>query len=80
MSGISLSGLINGSFDWQSVVTELIQIDSAPVTTLQNDEATNNTELSAFSQLSTDVTSLQTSSQALQAAKASSVTPPKLLS
>ncbi len=68
MSGISLSGLINGSFNWQSVVTELIQIDSAPVTALQNNEATNNTELSAFSQLSGDVTSLQTSSQALQAA------------
>ena len=67
MSGISLSGLINGSFNWQSVVTQLIQIDSAPVTTLQNDEATNNTKLSAFSQLSGDVTSLQTASQALQA-------------
>ena len=67
MSGISLSGLINGSFNWQSVVTQLIQIDSAPVTTLQNDEAANNTKLSAFSQLSGDVTSLQTASQALQA-------------
>jgi flagellar hook-associated protein 2 len=67
MSGISLSGLINGSFDWQSVVTELIQIDSAPITALQNSEATNNTELSAFSQLSSDVTGLQTASQALQA-------------
>lgn len=67
MAGISLSGLINGSFDWQTVVTELIQIDSEPVTTLQNDETTNNTELSSFSQLSGDATSLQTASQALQA-------------
>jgi len=67
MSGISLSGLINGSFDWQSVVTELIQIDSAPITALQNNEATNNTQLSALAQLGSDATSLQTASQALQA-------------
>jgi flagellar hook-associated protein 2 len=67
MSGIALSGLINGSFDWQSVVTQLIQIDSAPITALQTEEATNNTELSAFAQLSGDVTTLQTASQALQA-------------
>jgi flagellar hook-associated protein 2 len=67
MAGISLSGLINGSFDWQTVVSELIQIDSAPITALQNEEATNNTELSAISQLSGDVTSLQTASEALQA-------------
>ncbi len=67
MSGISLSGLVNGSFNWQSVVTQLIQIDSAPVTTLQNDEATNNSQLSAFTQLTGDITSLQTTVQALQA-------------
>ncbi len=66
MSGISLSGLINGSFNWQSVVTQLIQIDSAPVTTLQNDEATNNTELSSYAQLSSDLVGLQTASQNLQ--------------
>jgi flagellar hook-associated protein 2 len=67
MSGIQLSGLINGSFDWQTVVTELIQIDSAPITALQNNEATNNTQLSALAQLGSDATSLQTASQALQA-------------
>ncbi len=67
MSGISLSGLVNGSFNWQSVVTQLIQIDSAPVTTLQNEEATNNSQLSAFTQLTGDITSLQTTVQALQA-------------
>jgi flagellar hook-associated protein 2 len=81
MAGISLSGLINGSFNWQTVVTDLIQVASAPVTTLQNDEATNNTELSAYAQLSGDLTSLQTASQALQgdgifdAVSAASTTP-----
>jgi flagellar hook-associated protein 2 len=67
MSGIQLSGLINGSFDWQTVVSELIQIDSAPITALQNKEASNNTQLSALAQLGADATSLQTASQALQA-------------
>jgi flagellar hook-associated protein 2 len=67
MSGIQLSGLINGSFDWQSVVTQLIAIDSAPITTLQTAEANNNTQLQALGTLSQDVTALQTSSTALQA-------------
>jgi flagellar hook-associated protein 2 len=67
MSGVQLSGLINGSFDWQSVVTQLIAIDSAPVTALQNAEAANNSQLSAFSQLTGDVTNLQASVQALEA-------------
>ncbi len=67
MAGIQLSGLVNGSFNWQSVVDQLVQIDSAPVTALQTSEATNNNKLAAFAQLSTDITSLQTSAQGLQA-------------
>ena len=67
MSGISLSGLVNGSFNWNTVVSQLIAIDSTPITNLQNDEATNNSQLAALSQLSGDVTSLQTAAQALQA-------------
>jgi flagellar hook-associated protein 2 len=47
-------------------VTQLIAIDSAPVTTLQNAEAANNSQLAAFSQLTGDVTNLQASVQALQ--------------
>jgi flagellar hook-associated protein 2 len=67
MAGVQLSGLINGSFDWQSVVTQLIAIDSAPVTTLQTAEAANNSQLSAFAQLTGDVTNLQAAVTALQA-------------
>jgi flagellar hook-associated protein 2 len=67
MSGIQLSGLINGSFDWQSVVSQLIAIDSGPITTLQNAEAADNTQLTAFAQLTGDVTNLQASVTALQA-------------
>jgi len=67
MAGIQLSGLINGSFDWQSVVNELIQLDSEPITTLQTAEATNNSQLAAYTQLSGDFTTLQTAAYALQA-------------
>jgi flagellar hook-associated protein 2 len=65
-TGIQLSGLINGSFNWQSVVTQLVAIQSQPITTLQADEAKNNSQLAAFAQLSSDVTSLQSAAQALQ--------------
>ena len=67
MAGIQLSGLISGSFDWQSVVNELVQIDSAPVTNLQTAEASNSSMLSALGQLSGDFTALQSSATALQA-------------
>jgi flagellar hook-associated protein 2 len=66
MSGIQISGLVNGSFDWQSVITQLIAIDSAPITALQSAEATNNTQLQALAQLSADATALQTASESLQ--------------
>jgi flagellar hook-associated protein 2 len=67
MAGIQLSGLISGSFDWQSVVSQLIAIDSTPVTNLQTDESTNNTKISALAQLKSDFTALQTASTGLQA-------------
>jgi flagellar hook-associated protein 2 len=67
MAGVQLSGLISGSFDWQTVVNELVQIDSQPVTNLQTDEAANNSKLSALGQLSGDFTALQSAATALQA-------------
>jgi len=67
MAGISVSGLISGSFDWQSVVDQLIQIDSAPVTTAQNDESANTDKLTSLAALRTDATSFQTAVDALKA-------------
>lgn len=67
MAGIQLSGLVSGSFDWQSVVSQLIAIDSTPITNLQTDESTNNTKISALAQLKSDYTALQTASSGLQA-------------
>lgn len=65
MAGISLSGLVSGSFDWKSVVDQLIQIDSQPIARLQTEEANNVDQLAAFSALKTKITDLQSSAKAL---------------
>jgi flagellar hook-associated protein 2 len=65
MAGISLSGLISGSFDWKSVVDQLIQIDSQPVARLQSEESANVDRLSSFAALKTGITELQSSAKAL---------------
>jgi len=67
MAAISVTGLISGSFDWQSVVSQLIAIDSAPITRLQTEQATNNDKLTSLSALKADLTSLQTAADALKA-------------
>jgi flagellar hook-associated protein 2 len=67
MAAISVTGLISGSFDWQSVVSQLISIDSAPITTLQNEQATNNDKITSLAALNSDLTSLQTAADALSA-------------
>lgn len=61
MAGISISGLVSGSFDWKSVVDQLITVDSAPVTRLQNEEAANNNKLASLADISTAMTDLQNS-------------------
>lgn len=67
MAAISVTGLISGSFDWQSVVSQLIAIDSAPITRLQTEQATNNDKLTSLAALKADLTSLQTAADALKA-------------
>lgn len=66
MAGISVSGLISGSFDWQSVVSQLIAIDSAPITRLQSEQATNNDKITSLAALKSDLTDLQSAVQALK--------------
>lgn len=65
MAGISVSGLISGSFDWKSVVDQLIQIDSQPIARLQTEESGNIDRLAALAMLKTKFTDLQTSATAL---------------
>lgn len=67
MAGISISGLISGSFDWQSIVSQLIAIDSVPITRLQNEQATNNDKITSLAALKSDVTDLQSAVDALKA-------------
>jgi flagellar hook-associated protein 2 len=67
MAGISISGLISGSFDWKSVVDQLIQIESTPIARLQTEEANNIDRLASLAALQTRMTDLQTASNALGA-------------
>jgi Flagellar capping protein len=48
MAGISVSGLIDNSFDWQSVVDQLITIEKVPIARLQTEQAGNNDKLASL--------------------------------
>jgi flagellar hook-associated protein 2 len=67
MAGISISGLVSGSFDWKSVVDQLINIESQPIARLQTEESTNIDRLAALSSLQTKMNDLQASAKALGA-------------
>ena len=61
------SSLTGNTFDWQAFVDQIVQIDSAPITKLQNEKANNTDKISALDYLKTNLTDLQTASQALNA-------------
>src|ERR1035437_2555979 len=64
----SLSASLTGStFDWQSFVDQIIQIDSAPITALQAEQTTNSDKSSALDVLKSNLTDLQTATTALNA-------------
>jgi flagellar hook-associated protein 2 len=65
MAGFQVSGLVSGSLNWQTIVDQLIQLDSAPITKLETQQSTNTTKINALDALSTKLTSLQTSINAL---------------
>jgi flagellar hook-associated protein 2 len=65
----SISSSLTGStFDWQSFVDQIIQIDSAPITKLQTEKSTNSDKISALDYLKTNLADLQTATTALNAA------------
>jgi flagellar hook-associated protein 2 len=67
MSGIQISGLIaNASFDWKSVVDQLIAADSIPVTKLTTQQTTNTQKITALSTLQTSLSDLQDAVQAMR--------------
>jgi len=59
------SSLTGNSFDWQSFVDQIIQIDSAPIARLQDEQAKNADKITALDFLKTNLASLQTASKAL---------------
>ena len=68
MAGIQISGLLsNSAFDWKSVVDQLIQADSAPITALTAEKTANADKITALANLKTSFVQLQDSLQAIRA-------------
>ncbi|MBK9991785.1 MAG: flagellar filament capping protein FliD [Verrucomicrobia bacterium] len=61
------SSLTGSTFDWQSFVDRIIELDSAPITKLQNEQATNIDKVTSLDYVKTSLTELQTASKALNA-------------
>ncbi|ACB73734.1 flagellar filament capping protein FliD [Opitutus terrae] len=67
MAGITISGLVSNSFDWKSVVDQLIAIEKQPIARLQTEESKNIDKISSFTGLKTGLEGLQTATKALSA-------------
>ncbi len=65
MADLSLSGLASG-LDWKSLVDQLMDIEAAPVTRLQNEQDTNTQKSNALANLATKLTALQSAAQKLK--------------
>lgn len=61
------SSLTGSSFDWQSFIDKIIQLDSAPITRLQSEQADNLDKVTALNYVETNLQDLQTASKALNA-------------
>ena len=62
---VQVAGLASG-FNWQNIINELIQADSAGVDQVKTQQTTVNSQVSALGTLSTDLTSLQSSIYSLE--------------
>jgi flagellar hook-associated protein 2 len=67
MAGLQLSGLASG-FDWKSLVDQLMDVERAPITRLQREQATNSSKTKALSDLGLKITSLQAAAADLKSA------------
>lgn len=65
MAGISLSGLASG-FDWKTLVDQLMEVERAPIDRIEREQSTNTARISAFKDLGTKLTTLQTAAQSLK--------------
>jgi len=59
MAGFQISGLVSGSINWQTIVDQLITLDSAPITKLETQQTTNSKKITALDTLSSRLTTLQ---------------------
>ena len=64
MAGISLSGLASG-LDWQTLVANLMTAERIPENTWKAQQSTNSSKISMVTTINTDLTALQTATQAL---------------
>ncbi len=64
-SSLALSGLASG-FDWQTFVNTIMTTEQAPITSLQKEQSTNTTKVSALNTLGGKITSLQSSLNTLK--------------
>ena len=64
MAGISLSGLASG-LDWQTLVANLMTAERMPETAWKTQQSTNSSKISMIGTINTDLTALQTATQAL---------------
>jgi flagellar hook-associated protein 2 len=64
-TSLALSGLASG-FDWQSLVSQLIQVERTPETRLRTQQTTYQQKNSAYTSIGTQMTALGTSLQTLQ--------------
>ena len=67
MAGIQISGLVaNSSFDWKSIVDQLIAADSIPITKLQAQKTANTDQTTALTAIGSALTTLVGSVQAIR--------------
>jgi flagellar hook-associated protein 2 len=64
MAGLQLSGLASG-LDWKSLVDQLMQIESAPVTKMTDEQDVNTQKVNALDGLNTKLDALKAASTAL---------------
>ncbi len=63
-SSLALSGLASG-INWTSIINEMAAAASAPITQMQTQQTTENSQNSAYQTIGTDLTNLQTDVQTL---------------
>ncbi|HEY3914933.1 MAG TPA: flagellar filament capping protein FliD [Verrucomicrobiae bacterium] len=57
-SSLALSGLASG-INWTSIINDMVEAESAPITTMQGQQTTLNNQNSAYKTIGTDLTNLQ---------------------